>query len=37
MAEFNHNNTKNAGTGHTPFKLNCGYHPSVKVGQLVNY
>ena len=27
MAEFAYNNTKNASTGHTPFKLNCGYHP----------
>ena len=27
MAEFAYNNTKNASTGHTPFELNCGYHP----------
>ena len=27
MAEFAYNNAKNASTGHTPFKLNCGYHP----------
>ena len=26
MAEFVYNNTKNASTGHTPFKLNCGYY-----------
>ena len=26
MAEFVYNNAKNASTGHTPFKLNCGYH-----------
>ena len=26
MAEFAYNNTKNASTGHTSFKLNCGYH-----------
>ena len=26
MAEFTNNNTKNASTGHTLFKLNCGYH-----------
>ena len=26
VAEFAHNNFKNASTGHTPFKLNCGYH-----------
>ncbi len=29
MAEFPYNNAKNASTGHTPFKLNCGYHPRV--------
>ena len=27
MAEFVYNNSKNASTGHTPFKLNCGYQP----------
>ncbi len=27
MAEFTYNNAKNASTGHTPFELNCGYHP----------
>ncbi len=27
MAEFAYNNMKNASTGHTPFELNCGYHP----------
>ena len=26
MAKFTYNNTKNSNTGHTPFKLNCGYH-----------
>ena len=26
MAKFAYNNAKNASTGHTPFKLNCGYH-----------
>ena len=26
MAEFAYNNSKNAGTSYTPFKLNCGYH-----------
>ncbi len=26
MAEFTYNNTKNASTGHIPFKLNCSYH-----------
>ncbi len=29
MAEFTKNNAKNASTGHTPFELNCGYHPRV--------
>ncbi len=29
MAEFAYNNTKNASTRHTPFELNCGYHPRV--------
>ncbi len=27
MAEFVYNKAKNASTGHTLFKLNCGYHP----------
>ena len=27
MAEFAYNNAKNASFGHTPFELNCGYHP----------
>ena len=29
MAEFAFNNAKNASTGHTPFELNCGFHPRV--------
>ena len=29
MAEFAYNNAKNTTTGHTPFKLNCGFHPQV--------
>ncbi len=29
MAEFAYNNAKNTSTGHTLFKLNCGYHPKV--------
>lgn len=29
MAEFAHNNAKNTSTGHTPFELNCEYHPCV--------
>ena len=27
MVKFAQNNAKNASTGHTPFQLNCGYHP----------
>ena len=26
MVEFTYNNTKNANTGHTLFKFNCGYY-----------
>ena len=26
MAKFAYNNAKNTSIGHTPFKLNCGYH-----------
>ncbi len=29
ITEFAYNNAKNTSTGHTPFKLNCGYHPWV--------
>ena len=29
IAEFAYNNAKNASTGHTPFELNCGYHPRI--------
>ena len=29
IAKFPYNNAKNANTGHTPFKLNCGYYPWV--------
>ena len=27
MAKFAYNNAKNASIGHTPFELNCDYHP----------
>ena len=27
MAEFAYNNAKKISTSHTPFELNCGYHP----------
>ncbi len=29
MAEFAYNKAKNVSIGHTPFELNCGYHPRV--------
>ncbi len=29
MVEFAYNNARNASTGHTPFKLNCGYYPKI--------
>ena len=29
IAKFAYNNSKNASTGHTPFELNCSYHPRV--------
>ncbi len=36
LAEFAYKNTKNASTGHTPFELNCGYHPKVPFEEDVN-
>ncbi len=36
MAKFAYNNAKNASTGHTPFKLNCGYHPRASYKKDVN-
>ena len=36
MAEFAYNNAKNASTGHTPFELNCGYHPRISYKEDVN-
>ena len=36
MAEFAYNNAKNASTGHTPFKLNCGYHPRMSYKEDIN-
>ncbi len=29
IAEFVYNNAKNTSSGHTPFKLNCGYYSKV--------
>ena len=34
IAEFAYNNAKNANTGHTLFKLNCGYHPCVSLRKI---
>ena len=36
MAEFAYNNAKNASSGHTPFELNCGYHPRMSYEEDVN-
>ena len=36
MAEFVYNNAKNASTGHTPFKLNCRYHPCISFEKDIN-
>ena len=36
MAEFAFNNTKNASTNHTPFKLNYGFHPQAFFEDNVN-
>ena len=36
MAEFAYNNAKNSNTGHTPFELNCGYHPCVSFEEDTN-
>ena len=36
MAKFAYNNAKNASTGHTPFELNCGYHPRMSYEEEVD-
>ena len=36
MAEFAYNNAMNASNGHTPFELNCGYHPRVSYKENVD-
>lgn len=36
MAKFAYNNIKNANTGYTFFKLNCGYHPGVFDKDIIN-
>lgn len=37
MAKFTYNNAKNVSTGHTLFKLNCGYYPRVSFKKDTNY
>ena len=37
MAEFVYNITKNASTGHTLFKLNCGYYPCIFFNNDTNF
>ena len=36
MAEFAYNKSKNASTSHTPFELNCGYHPRTSYEEKVD-
>ena len=36
IAEFVYNNAKNTSTGHTPFELNCSYHPRMSYKEEVN-
>ena len=36
IAEFAYNNAKNVSTGHTPFELNCGFHPQVSFEDDIN-
>ena len=36
MVEFAYNNAKNASTGYTSFKLNCGYHLCVSYKENVD-
>ena len=36
MAEFAHNDAKNASTGHTLFELNCGFHPWASYKEVVD-
>ena len=37
MAEFAYNNAKYTNTGHTPFKLNFGYHSCVFFKEDINF
>ena len=36
IVEFAYNNAKNASIGHTPFELNCGYHPRMSYEKYVD-
>ncbi len=36
MAEFAHNDAKNASTGHKLFELNCGFHPWASYKEVVD-
>ena len=36
MAKFAYNNAKNSSTGHTPFELNCDYHPCISFEENTN-
>ena len=36
MAKFAYNKAKNVSTGHTPFELNCGYHPQMSYKEEVD-
>ncbi len=36
MAKFAYNNAKNASTNHTPFKLNCDYHPQASYEEYID-
>ena len=36
MAEFAYNNAKNASISHTPFELNCSFHPRVSYEDDIN-
>ena len=36
ITEFAYNNANNASTSHTPFELNCDYHPRILYKEVVN-
>ena len=36
MAEFAYNNAQNTSIGHTPFELNCSYHPQMSYEEVVD-